>query len=77
MSRRKLKDLLQGREPVKRFFTVATILPRGHYEVVDQAGRSSTVEAAAVYQVGDQVTVINGRIVGTARRFARRKTYRV
>jgi hypothetical protein len=77
MSRRALKELLQGRTPVKRFCTVTALLPRERYEVRDTAGRTSTVEATARYQVGDQVTVIDGRIVGPARRFGRRKIYRV
>lgn len=77
MSRSTLKALLQGKAPVKRFCTVANLLPRGRYEVTDQAGRVFTVESSASWQVGDQVTVIEGRIVGAARRFGKRKMYRV
>lgn len=77
MSRGQLKRLLSGSDPVKQFRTVAKILPRGRYEVVDDGGRSSIAESVATWQVGDQVTIINGRIVGPARRFARRKVFRV
>ncbi len=77
MTRGQLKRLLIGADPVKRFRTVSQIMPRGRYRVIDAAGAASVVESAAIWQVGDQVTVIDGRIVGPARRFARRKTFRV
>jgi hypothetical protein len=77
MNRRLLKEMLHGPDRVKRFGTVAAILPRDRYQVTDQAGRVLVVESSALYRVGDQVTVIDGRIVGPARRFARRKIYRV
>lgn len=77
MTRGALKRLLIGSEPVKKFRTVSKILPRGRYEVTDAAGTATIVESTALWQVGDQVTIIDGRIVGPARRFARRKTFRV
>lgn len=77
MSRRALRELLHGAAPVKRFCSVAALLAAGRYRVTDGAGRSLTVESGDTWQVGDQVTVIEGRIVGPARRFGRRKIFRV
>jgi len=77
MKRSDLATIVKGRRSFKKFCTVQTVLPRGRYEVKDSAGTISTAESAASYQVADQVTVIDGRIVGPARRFARPKIFRV
>jgi len=77
MTRSDLAAIVKGRAPLKKFCTVAKIKPGGRYEVKDTAGSVLEVESGTSYQVADQVTVIEGRIVGPARRFARSKIFRV
>ncbi|SHO52827.1 hypothetical protein [Desulfopila aestuarii] len=76
-SREILQRLLRQPDPVRIFATVQSVTTDGRYRVTDDQGRSMTVDGEAGYLPQVAVIIQLGRIVGTGRRPAVTKIYRV
>lgn len=74
-----IENIFRVPDQGKRFFRVVKPLPQGRYQVRDSMGRVLDVDTDTYtdWQIGDGVTVSQGRIVGRAARFIKPKVYEV